>query len=503
MGNLKKTISDWDQKIRAGRSDDVRAAVSKLQFKKLQRQERLQIAKVCRRVQLYSLGTKALFSVVRGDGVERVSPSAAETSEYAASLLRIGSIKEVRTLLSKVDGRESPEAFLYLAFAEIIEWNFSPAVDLLTTYLGSPDLSDYQRRVAQVNLAAALLGCQRHYEALPLLESLIEEASRLNESLVLAMALFYLGDLYFQTNDYKSARSTLELARKALPPSNLEHHLLIDKLTAMIDAQIGSPGGTIEVFDQIKIRAREIGAPETSRDCDFAKAKWHGDRNAFLSAFVGTIFPSFRSKCLGLPYERPQEVSVRKVDLGEVLCSTELDASVVDIQDPPGLRIGQSVHRALVTLLQDFYRPVSMGELYEALFPQTYFDPFTAQNRIHQTLLRLRSWVEEQELGWTVRVDPRGLVLINGHGPAIRMQTERPRTPLAALELLVIEIYKKFGARPFDILDLFEHKLCTRSQAHRCLAQAVENEYLQRFGKGRSTKYRFIRNPSPVLPGKY
>lgn len=266
MRDLQKKIKQWDEWIRQGRLEDVRIGVKKLVLKDVPRHHRMGLAKICRRVQMYPLAIKVLFPIVRGDEKLKADASPDEIAEYSASLLRIGSVNEVRGLLSELESSGLPDVFLYSAFAEIVEWNFLSSVDLLHRYLESPDLSDYQRRVAEVNLASSLVGCQKYEEALRLLEKLIAESKTLNLGLIYATSLCYLGGLYVETRDHEAAQKAVEQARAVVPEADYQHNLLLDKILTKLEADRGMP--VSNTFDQIKTKARGLGVYEIVRDCD-------------------------------------------------------------------------------------------------------------------------------------------------------------------------------------------------------------------------------------------
>jgi hypothetical protein len=188
-------------------------------------------------------------------------------------------------------------------------------------------------------------------------------------------------------------------------------------------------------------------------------------------------------------------INVKRTGLGEAECSI-LDGDAFSLNEPRNIKAGSAIHRTLQALQKDFYRPIALGELYESVFNEKYFDPFAAHNRIHQIVRRVRVWIKENDLRWEIQLDERGLLFLNGAGSALRLQTERDKLPLDPAEVLLLKCFQAFGLKPFELWQVLDRGLCTKAQAQGCLAKGIEGGRVERTGIGRSIRYRFPKQPS-------
>ena len=148
------------------------------------REERLELASLCRRTGWFQGALVVLAPIVRPSSRSRVQASDAEKTEYASNLIQMGSRQEGRLLLSEVSPSWHPKYFVE-ALSYFSEWNYHAAIPLLRRYLDWPEIQPYARIIGQVNLAAALVFENEIHEAETLLRHLKETCEREGHSLML------------------------------------------------------------------------------------------------------------------------------------------------------------------------------------------------------------------------------------------------------------------------------------------------------------------------------
>src|SRR5206468_2581133 len=121
---------------------------------------------------------------------------------------------------------------------------------------------------------------------------------------------------------------------------------------------------------------------ETVRDCDLHRSVATKDEKLLLHVYFGTPHPTFRERILA---EYGGSVALPSRYLWK---KTGKSSRILDLTDPEalGLKPGQLLHRALLLLCSDFYRPVRLAALHSRLFPDRYFHPTATPNQIHQLL---------------------------------------------------------------------------------------------------------------------
>src|SRR5262249_7052089 len=65
---------------------------------------------------------------------------------------------------------------------------------------------------------------------------------------------------------------------------------------------------------------------------------------------------------------------------------------------PSRLKLGQIVHRLLVCLSSDTYRPFRLASLHHQLYTNEYFNPSSSPPRVHRAIQRFRGWAREGRL---------------------------------------------------------------------------------------------------------
>lgn len=492
MAKWREIITNWDDEIKAARFENVRRELAVIATKNIPRPYRLAAANAARRVQRFSTAIKILYPIVRKNETNSAA-TPSEVAEYAASLMRIGSVLEARTLLIEIGNPKPPEAVLILAFAEIVEWNYAQAGVLLKSYLNLPGITSYQAMVAKVNLVASLIFSGEYLEALTLLNELLAESQKSDLKLLYANCLSLLVQTHFQVGEFDLVRKTIDLARQAVPQEYELHHLHLDKWECFSEAHHRQNLDLNEQLNKIKTRAHLLKDYETVRDCDFGRADFLHDENAFLSYYFGTMPKSQKPKTRTLDFAHPNFCEVYRMKIGQVRCRAEFSPEALDMTHPIGLKPGQALHRFLAALNQDFYRPQTPGALFQAVFPSTYYDPYSAPNRIHQLTKRLQNWIVQCDLDCQIQ-SGRGLFEFrNPEKLSVRLPYGHQEKSWSSIELNIDRLRKSLNSETFTFEDLRKQCDLSRNQAYEFLQKAIENKWIVREGNSRYSEYRLLK----------
>jgi hypothetical protein len=153
------------------------------------------------------------------------------------------------------------------------------------------------------------------------------------------------------------------------------------------------------------------------------------------------------------------------------------------------LDAGGVVHRALVTLSRDLYRPAQIGTLFGSLFPGEHFNVISSPVRVHQILWRMRGWTRKTALPLEVRED-RGFFSLH-FGAPLCLLLSPDRRPVDRKGALLKELDSIFGrGAEFSPKEAREKLALSRATFQRLTAWGVERGLLERVGHGSAVLYR-------------
>ena len=249
------------------------------------------------------------------------------------------------------------------------------------------------------------------------------------------------------------------------------------------------------------------------RDCDFHLGVAQRDIAILLHVYYGSPFPSYRKKVkeklrdLGAPL--PDAYDWRP---GTVLNATsERHHKTLCIENGEllpkgsGLKPGQVLHRLIIALCSDFYRPHSVARLHESLFPDQHFNPKSSPDLVRQAVLRLRAWTQEQKLGFEVVECGNGSYRLDSARDVgrLRIKTQREDAPFARefdpLKLRTESFRAKLEmmfdhSKPFRAKTVANAFGLPQRTANRMLTELVAEGCLEKIGSGRSplVSYRLV-----------
>ena len=410
----REFLSKMEMDIREGRIDDVVSKLETVPVEKIAREARLPLANFCRRVGLPLLGLKILAPVV---GPARTSrPLNAELSEYALLLQRCGAVDEASRILESLNPKKYPDVLLNRAFIRFNEWDFAKAIELLRAYLEMP-ISSSARNFGRLNLARALVTSGQAAEALELLASLAGAPG------LVASCHELRAQCHVALGDLAAAKADLPEAVKTGGRS-----FAVEKWQAVIDAR---ESGSVEPLERFRNEAFALGDWENVRFADYQASFVAFDEGRYRQLLYGTPWRRFRAhaqKNLGraigeteLVYGNP---AGRKVDL----VRGTVDGMAF-------MAPGEASHTVLMTLLRDFYKPTSIGQLFSVLMPGEDFDPSKSPALVQRALVRTRQLLMDFNLPIEIQAGPQGISLALGEGVCILIPFDRmPASAAIALK---------------------------------------------------------------------
>ncbi len=476
-----------------GESRFVRTELNHLSEKPIPRREIAQLAGLARRAGLTHIGIRLLNPIVRPTPKRPMVATGVEKAEYAECLTRIGASDEALQILRSLTENDAPQTHLFTASAYISQWDYRNAIPLLAKYIRSPHVDSYWRLVGKINLAAALAYERTFTKSIVLLREILYETSLRQLDLLYGNALEVAAQTYVAQKNWKEASRLLKRARVKLAQTNTRDQFFVQKWETITEFwKTKAAPSSVRQLKTLRQRALSLHHWETVRQCDAHMAVALGKQDLFLQLYFGTPFPSFREHLIAdfptaviLPerYEWNIGKSARDNVIFDLMGGARIGKKA-------GLKVGQLIHRLLTLLCRDFYRPVRVPTLHQALYPDEHFNPVTSPARVHEAVRRLRLWFQQTRLPFHIEEEDGQYRFTGKEGTALIVRA--PEKIEGKADLLWIESLR--GERPMESFSIQEAANTLNRSVRttlRLLDEAIKRGELFRSGHSRATRYHF------------
>lgn len=484
MRDLKSILQQCDEAIRAGQIPRAAAQLRKLNSAKIPSAQRLEAARLCRRAGLISQGLLMLAPLVRPQRkAADLQPTPSESAEYGALLLRAGAVSEALGLLDSREVATAPEAWLYLAYCHLSQWSFGPAIENLQRYIQAP-LDPYAKLVGQVNLAFANVSLGRNQDAESIAQEVIVQAEKHGHARLQANALAVSARAHLQENDFARAKEDLSAAEALIGDAATMDSFFIQRWNLTLQAM---ETGSVKPLDKLRGRAAECGDWDAIRAADLFELKVKFDERRFYHLLFGTPFPAYREHiCRELGRAPARDVFV----LGPK-SAPRFDLRSGTLNGNYKLSEGRANHRLMDVLLQDFYRPMSLGTMFSKLFEGEYFNPTHSPARVRQAICRARGWLEKNRVPVEI-VEDEGLYSLKITG-AFSFCIPFERQPLNSMSLQFAKLRAKYApGKPFAAREARDQLKFSRATFQRLIAWGLDSGKISRMGERNDVQYKIV-----------
>jgi hypothetical protein len=341
-----------------------------------------------------------------------------------------------------------------------------------------------------LNLAAGLIYCDRLDEASILLELLKQSTKESNLQLIYIHVLELSMQVAIKRSEWILATDILQQSQDLTPSGSELHSLYLRKWRTLLDFERGmSTGDRAESeFKSISAEARKVRDWETMRDCHFHLARITRKNHYFNWAYFGSPFESFRARVRKLDW-RPEASYLIPSDLQEK--ATDLPKKILDLSQPSGLKPGSGIHRLLLGLHYDLFKPATIGQLFHYVYPDRYYDPHSSSDCIYQLLTRARKWCRKEEIHLSIDETSRKYILEPGPDLGIRIPADLITRDFSAKGLDLDKLAAEFGERDFTAVEASALLQISTSSVQRLIKIGIEEQRVVRDGRGIYATYRF------------
>ena len=482
---LDRNMEDIERLIRNGQFAEVRDALKKIPVSSVPRESLVRFVNLANRSQEFDISLRALHRIVRGDPRLVGQPSDLEKMEYCFVLRKVGAVREALALAESLNAGSHPKALYHVASCRISMWDYMGAVPLLKSYIQTLEEGDYHRLVALMNLAAALIQCDQLHEAEYVLSDLQSILKKQNLKLLLGNSFELKAQLHLRQKKWSLAAEAAQTSMQLLPQSHTTSGLFARKWEAVVECL---RSGKTAPLTRVQKLAVELQHWETVRECDFHKAVARQNQTLLKYLYYGTPFPSYRDKILQRSETElvlPEDAYWNGTQLKKMKNTLHLKQARFGEME---LNPGKALHRMLLALCRDFYKPMNPVTAFGLVFPEEFYSP-TALNRVHQIVKKLRSWLDESQTGISVETVGSSYRLRFDGSSAIIVPIQSP--DLSARELEFQKVQSIFSGKTASATEVRKNLNLSFGKVNGLLNWAVENRKLEKTGNGRMTRYKF------------
>lgn len=406
--------------------------ISGLDTNCLERAHCLILSKLARECSLNSMALKILSHIVYSH--ESASSAKEETLEYAINLLCLGAYKEAVLVLSRSEIETVEDRTFYLGLGYFHLWEIKKAEDAFNSFLKASTNSNANAQEASLKLAA----CYR-----------------------------ILGD-------YEKANAVLMHAKAPFPHREftqmLSHPQSVDSLLLSLPEALKNPLSFEQKYHQALQSKDSLSVLAWLYSCPYPAGR---------NLLTQRCAQWFKKPTPFFYRNYPGPVRGRVLDLAHGRES---------VSEGLQLKVGQALHRLLIALLTDRMGPVPIAALFERVFPEERYNPWTSNNRVHQLVRHLkRSFIDFKVPLKVLERKGRYQILPIGE------YTIAYTTPLFNLPIDALSLRLELGLprKPFSVREGAEALKISKRFALQLLKNGEKQGLIRSYGKSKSTLYTF------------
>lgn len=491
--SLTKNLDQIEDLIRSGRSKTALRFAKGLSDRrpKLPDEQLVRLANLLRRSGGFEDAIRLLHKKVRIDTLK--APQMAH-AEYGCALVQLGLTEEAYEVLGNIDSKQFPMTLLYRALGNFSEWNYHAAVPLLRDFVQAKILDPYQRLVGRVNLLVALAYTEPSEKLFDDLEVLLKETQR--EKLVLLEGVVnqVRGRLLTTLNQYSKASKVLEAGLEKMKLVETFDRFYLEKWQLINEVRgAGATTSREEKFARLASRARALRDYETARDCDFYRSSFFQRPENLNFCFYGTPYSAFRARFEKLEVQPEVWLEMGRTGIlsAKIKLSKSEEKRISDINET--LHPGRLLHRLFLTLVSDFYRPITVPRIFRSVFHGQYWNPATSPIQVRQAIFRLRRALKKSKLGMTVGQKNQGYFLIAEN--EVRFLPLQKDGMREAPEIQLLRQLQETADPSTDRFTFRELEALTgksRRSNRRIIQRLLEMGLISSEGKTRNTTYQIL-----------
>lgn len=495
-------MTELDRLIRAGSMGEARQLLLDLNLQKIPRLQAAGFADLGRRLNVPGFMLQVLKPIVRSEIKLNPPPTSNELALYATGLSRLGGFREAEKILNTLNADGNPAILLYQAQNQMLQWNYNRPIPYLKKYIRAKEISDYERLVGMVNLAASHVWNMKWKLGAEVLESIQQEVLKQpnleSYKLIHGYSFELMAEMALLQEDLITAEKWLIKANELLSGSRSRYEFFVKKWQAILDVLKAPENSTqLENLRRLRSEALKLKDWETQRDCEFYEALATRNDSLFLKVYFGTPYPKYRERICSIYKPNFTIPASFQWDLFVNLHNQPVKVfnmqTAGEVGGKPLLASKPLLFKLFEILSRDFYRPTPVGSLVSELYPNEYFNPVTSPQKCYKAVIRLREWLQESQIPLEITVENENYQLLATGPYSIRVFAEPAKSSPAkkSSELQILFQYRQY--RPFTAAEAAAELKMSARTAQRFLEKTLADKKIVKTAQGRSTRYRFVK----------
>ncbi len=465
-------VQELESAVDGFQLDIPRKTIKALDVESLPKDVRRHYARIARRCHMYN----EAIHILQGNVYGTTSPSQEDLLEYASSIRKIGLVRQSKLLLER--SGQGKDQSLYLAYAEVHEWNYAAARQHLLAHIHNFSLNERESIVAHLNLASCSLFLGLFDEA----SREIGYLSKMDAKNYFQFFLNYrelLGQFHLLQGDFKKAETIFDEALKLSGDQQSNTSLFIKKWQLVTEAADGE--FNMDAISSLKREIRKSLHWETLRDFDYHIARFQKNTELLKQVYFSTPYEGYRQRMrlqTGLEFE-----SMGTYQLARGESTSNIDPLQMFSEKLPS---GMLLHRLFLLFLADGYRPWSIPRIFDYLFCGEVYNPISSPKKIYALTAKLQKFIEESDMGLRLESTIYGYRLRLKEATSV---TIYPQMIFESRQEVLAHIIKyAIGDRPFSVADLENVVPLSKHKIYRLFKDIKDEDIVEKI-EG-SAKYR-------------
>ena len=494
---MKDKLELWEDLIRKGHNKAVVEEILALGKSKIPRKFLAKAASLLWRANAPVAALKLLNKTIYPENPHTGKATVQELIEYSQALNQIGAFKESKRILSNINEGSDPSLYIVKASTKMAQWNYQDAIDDLEKYIKHEKTTPYQKMVGQINLGAAYLGIFDFAKCRETLNLAIAGVDREDQRILYGNILELVGQSYILEKKYDDSREPLQESLETFKNYNGRYKLWTKKWLFVSDLMIqGVQKNSQRQMNQLINEAESFKDWETQRDLYLFWAIALESKSKLEFVYYGTSFKSYREKIHRLVSGfQPSADGIildwsGKESLPEHTAGKEnLDLFLGQWNSEHLLKPGQLMHRLMIHLFSDGFRPSRVAQIHESIYDEPFYDPIHSYTKTQQIVWRLRGFIKKFQLPFALRED-HGFYQIAPQRPFALILPPAEEQGQGSMNLKALR--DVVSNQPFTAQSASVVLGYTKRNTVHLLNRAIENKDIEKTGQGRATRYRFV-----------
>lgn len=476
-----------------GQHGEVKQIFEELHFKQIPKDYLAPFAELACRISEPITALKLLNKIISPENRFTAGATDKEKFIYATALANLGAVHEAVEMFGTIDHVSEPEVLLRKAMAYFRDWNYAAAIPLLEEYLKQPDKPLYRQLIGKINLAAAFVIENRFEEAQDLLTQIQKACQRDNYLLLLGNTFELQGQIAFFNKNFDQADILLGQAMDILKNQNGEFFLFAEKWKVINQLFKTKNTASVNALRAFRVKAVSLGEYETVRDCDLFESVAMHKEDLFRKVIMGTPSESYRRRARQLLGKSTTAQGSFNLELG--FSANKENYFIFNPYEMQNSQQGLYTKPQLLALFEammvDFYKPSYIGLLFQRVYKNEKFNPFTSPNRVLSLMKRLNQWFIDQKVPLQIRLKKSEFQIVAVDSTAVKVFIERTKV-LSKEQGHLFSLRQHFKDRTFSATLISEKMEISKTSAQSLIGQAIEKGYIKKLGNGRATMYAIV-----------